>query len=122
MCGITLYLSKEVTQNAISHVLASLYELQNRGYDSFGIAYYHAENNMFQRHKKAIHPTSGEDTYKVFQKETESWSSHICMGHSRWATHGKVNETNAHPHVSNGALFSWFTTESLKISRNSRHF
>ena len=105
MCGITLYLSKENTQNAIAHVLASLYELQNRGYDSFGIAYYHAENKMFQRHKKAINQTSEEDTYKVFQKETESWSSHICMGHSRWATHGKVNETNAHPHVSNGALF-----------------
>ena len=49
MCGITLYLSKEDTQNAISQVLASLYELQKRGYDSFGIAYYDTKNKMFQR-------------------------------------------------------------------------
>ena len=44
MCGITLYISKN-NENAILKVLESLFQLQNRGYDSFGIAY--LENNNY---------------------------------------------------------------------------
>ena len=104
MCGITLYISKNENNDAVQQVLSSLYELQNRGYDSFGIAYYDEETNDYKTHKKSIHCTS-DDTYKVFYEETKEYKSSICIGHSRWATHGKVNTTNAHPHVSNHKLF-----------------
>ena len=103
MCGITLYISKN-NNNAVHEVLSSLYELQNRGYDSFGIAYYNEELEQYQTHKKAI-DSSEEDTYKVFKNETHQFTSSICMGHSRWATHGKVNTINAHPHISNQKIF-----------------
>jgi len=99
MCGITLYISKSTTQNAVEHVLASLYELQNRGYDSFGISYYKQETKTFETHKKSIQD-SDKNTYQLFKEETKSLQSSMCMGHSRWATHGKVNDINAHPHVS----------------------
>ena len=52
MCGITLYISKSEKQNAVEHVLSSLYELQNRGYDSFGIAYFDRETSQFDTVKK----------------------------------------------------------------------
>jgi len=104
MCGITLYISKNDENMAVKEVLSSLYELQNRGYDSFGIAYYNKEIDDYQIYKKSIHCTSG-DTYKELYEETKEIRSSICIGHSRWATHGKVNATNAHPHVSNQKLF-----------------
>ena len=104
MCGITLYISKTTTQNAVEQVLLSLYELQNRGYDSFGISYYDEETKAYQTHKRSI-VESEKDTYSLFQQETSSFRSVLCMGHSRWATHGKVNNTNAHPHVSNAKQF-----------------
>lgn len=104
MCGITLYISKIEKNNAVKEVLNSLFELQNRGYDSFGIAYYNKDKSKYESHKKSINCTS-EDTFKVFYKETQELKSDICIGHSRWATHGKVNSINAHPHVSNSKDF-----------------
>ena len=102
MCGISLHISKEVDHNAIEHTLQSLYELQNRGYDSFGIAYYDEES--FQIMKKSIVDVN-EELYISFYNEVKEKQSFICMGHSRWATHGKVNDTNAHPHISNHRHF-----------------
>lgn len=105
MCGITLYISKNDKQNAIEHVLSSLYELQNRGYDSFGIAFFDRDTSQFDTVKKSIHCCRDKNTYQSFKEETNELSSTICMGHSRWATHGKVNKENAHPHVSNKKEF-----------------
>lgn len=102
MCGISLYISKH---NAVFQVLESLYELQNRGYDSFGIAYFDASLNSFSTHKRSLACVFNENhninLYSEFKKETKDLFSHICMGHSRWATHGKVNYNNTHPHMSN---------------------
>uniref|UniRef100_A0A6C0KLR2 glutamine--fructose-6-phosphate transaminase (isomerizing) n=1 Tax=viral metagenome TaxID=1070528 RepID=A0A6C0KLR2_9ZZZZ len=106
MCGITLHLCKEgsASFHSIDFVLQSLHELQNRGYDSFGVAYYNQNEKQFKITKKSIHCTQ-EDTYTAFYNEVSPNRSYICMGHSRWATHGKVNKSNAHPHISNQDLF-----------------
>ena len=108
MCGISLYIMKEASNNAVHEVISSLYELQNRGYDSFGIAYYDPSSNSYQTHKKSLHcfTETHPKVFEVFKKETRTLQSPICMGHSRWATHGKVNKGNAHPHVSNNK--KWF--------------
>ena len=108
MCGITLFISKEENDNnAVNNVLMSLFQLQNRGYDSFGIAYYDNSHNNYKIHKKSNSWVLGQekDLYKIFEKETKNLQSNICIGHSRWATHGKISDINSHPHISNNNLF-----------------
>ena len=108
MCGITLFISKEKNDNnAVNNVLMSLFQLQNRGYDSFGIAYYDNSHNNYKIHKKSNSWVLGQekDLYKIFENETKNLQSNICIGHSRWATHGKISDINSHPHISNDNLF-----------------
>ena len=108
MCGITLFISKEENDNnAVNNVLDSLFQLQNRGYDSFGIAYYDNSYNNYKIHKKSNSWVLGQekDLYEIFKNETKNLQSNICIGHSRWATHGKISDINSHPHISNDNLF-----------------
>ena len=72
MCGISLYIMKEASNNAVHEVISSLYELQNRGYDSFGIAYYDPSSNSYQTHKKSLHcfTETHPKVFEVFKKET----------------------------------------------------
>ena len=74
MCGITLFLSKNNEKNAVQHVLNSLYQLQNRGYDSFGIAHYDTQDKLFKIIKKAqMNGFDGsKDLYKDFNKLCEN--------------------------------------------------
>ena len=89
MCGIVGYLG---SKNAISIVLAGLKRLEYRGYDSAGIAYIYEK-------KLIINKKSGK--VNALEKSLNSnLSSHICIGHTRWATHGPPTDLNAHPHMS----------------------
>lgn len=85
MCGI--YGVTGNTNHAGSDVFAGLQELEYRGYDSWGIAEKIDQTIVI---KKQIG--------KISESTFEHHDSSEAIGHSRWATHGAVNWTNAHPH------------------------
>ncbi|MDZ8186945.1 MAG: glutamine--fructose-6-phosphate transaminase (isomerizing) [Nostoc sp. ChiSLP02] len=91
MCGIVGYIG---TQAATDILLAGLEKLEYRGYDSAGIAtVWEGEVNCV-RAKGKLHNLRS----KLEHMETPA---QIGIGHTRWATHGKPEEYNAHPHLDN---------------------
>ena len=90
MCGITGYIGDE---KAFPVIFDSLKKLEYRGYDSWGIAV--KDCNGLQIHKQ----TGKISRYNFDDSKLKQSESCSGIGHSRWATHGKVCETNAHPHM-----------------------
>ncbi len=90
MCGIVGYLGEKNTKEIL---LDGLKELEYRGYDSAGIAV--LENGNFESYKAIGKLVNLEE--KTANFHTENFAAGI--GHTRWATHGKPTELNAHPHV-----------------------
>ncbi len=86
MCGIVGYIG---FRKADQVVISSLKRLEYRGYDSWGIAVKHNNKIMLVKRVGAI----SED------KMHEMAEGNIGIGHTRWATHGKPSEFNAHPHT-----------------------
>jgi glucosamine--fructose-6-phosphate aminotransferase (isomerizing) len=94
MCGIIGYIGK---RNAVSVVLEGLKRLEYRGYDSAGIAFFSKEGIEVRRCRGKIQELAS-------LIESENPSSHTTIGHTRWATHGKPSDENAHPHRSKGVV------------------
>ena len=90
MCGIVGYVGKK---NSKEILLGGLKELEYRGYDSAGIAVLH--DGKFESFKAIGKLVNLEEKTKDFV--TNKFS--IGIGHTRWATHGKPTELNAHPHI-----------------------
>ncbi len=90
MCGIVGYLGDK---NSKEILLSGLKELEYRGYDSAGIAV--LQNGKFDSFKAIGKLVNLEEKTKDYI--TEDFS--IGIGHTRWATHGKPTELNAHPHI-----------------------
>lgn len=88
MCGIVGYVGDK--HNAVDVLLCGLKSLEYRGYDSAGIAFY-------QSNKLKVVKTSGKVKNLEDKLEIRGNVS-IGIGHTRWATHGKANDINAHPH------------------------
>lgn len=88
MCGIVGYIGDK---NAKNVVIDGLKTLEYRGYDSAGIA-------LVWGKKLEVFKSVG----RVFtlEKNLPDITSHIGIGHTRWATHGKICTQNAHPHLS----------------------
>lgn len=91
MCGIIGYIGK---RNAISVVLEGLKRLEYRGYDSAGVAFFSDKGIEVRRCKGKI-----KDLCSLIESENPTGNN--AIGHTRWATHGKPSEENAHPHRSN---------------------
>lgn len=87
MCGIVGYTGKK---DAISKIMTGLKSLEYRGYDSSGIAYI-KENNINIIKKEG--PIKNLEQKLNYNEETS-----IGISHTRWATHGKADDVNAHPH------------------------
>ena len=96
MCGIVGYIGPK---EACPILINGLKRLEYRGYDSAGIALIH--NNNIQ-----VYKCKGRVQDLEHHMELEDTSATIGMGHTRWATHGEPNDTNAHPHTSMNGLFS----------------
>jgi len=90
MCGIVGYVGKNDT---IKILLDGLKELEYRGYDSAGIAVLNNDKiNVFKALGKLYNLEE-----KVNTNNSEDYI--LGIGHTRWATHGKPTELNAHPHL-----------------------
>jgi len=90
MCGIVGYIGKN---NIKDILLDGLGELEYRGYDSAGIAVLQDDN--FSIYKAVGKLENLRNKTQEFQPKGFS----IGIGHTRWATHGKPTELNAHPHI-----------------------
>ncbi len=88
MCGIVGYIGEG---NALPVLLEGLSKLEYRGYDSSGIAIF----------DKEIYIEKAKGKLKNLEEKLEgkTFNSHIGIGHTRWATHGKPSDVNAHPHA-----------------------
>ena len=94
MCGIVGAIAK---RNVVSTLIEGLSRLEYRGYDSAGIA---VLNNASIERVRAVGRVSA-----MTEKANEvSLNGQVGIGHTRWATHGGVTESNAHPHVSKGEI------------------
>jgi glucosamine--fructose-6-phosphate aminotransferase (isomerizing) len=94
MCGIIGYIG---SGNAIPIVIDGLKRLEYRGYDSAGIAFLEDNKINVRRCKGKISALEA-----ITSKLTKP--SNVAIGHTRWATHGKPSEKNAHPHRSDGIV------------------
>jgi glucosamine--fructose-6-phosphate aminotransferase (isomerizing) len=89
MCGIVGILGKEAVA---PQVVEALRRLEYRGYDSAGVAT--LERGLLTRRR-----AEGKLKNLEVRLSNEPLEGLIGIGHTRWATHGKPNETNAHPHA-----------------------
>lgn len=96
MCGIVGIIGKE---NAADILLQGLEKLEYRGYDSAGIYVTDGQGDK--------HLIKSQGRIADLQKKiTEEVNGTIGIGHTRWATHGRPSERNAHPHTSENGRFT----------------
>lgn len=112
MCGIIGYVGEK--RCSIDVIIDGLKHLEYRGYDSAGIAYVKDNNVVIEREVGRI-----SNLESVLKKDI----SHIGIGHTRWATHGKPTKENAHPHkvgnitlVHNGIIDNFMELKSTLMS------
>ncbi len=89
MCGIIGYIGKK---NVDSVLIVGLEKLEYRGYDSAGIAIL-SDNGIYLKKKK------GRISDLAQALNGTPLKARVGIGHTRWATHGKPNDINAHPHI-----------------------
>jgi glutamine---fructose-6-phosphate transaminase (isomerizing) len=89
MCGIVGYIG---TQKAVPIILEGLKRLEYRGYDSAGLAVYCGDDQLEVRRAKGK-LRNLEDAIRMSPVDGV-----FGIGHTRWATHGRPTEENAHPH------------------------
>jgi len=95
MCGIVAYIGEK---DAYPILINGLKRLEYRGYDSSGIAILNGDMQIYKKKGKV------QDLIDHVGKQRVK--GNIGIGHTRWATHGKPNDINAHPHVSGNKRLS----------------
>jgi glucosamine--fructose-6-phosphate aminotransferase (isomerizing) len=118
MCGIVGYIGH---REAAPLILDSLRKLEYRGYDSAGIA-------VLNDGQVAIQRCEGKLSNLAKLLDRQPMSGAIGIGHTRWATHGKPSETNAHPHragdvvvVHNGIIENYLELKE-QLAKRGTHF
>jgi len=88
VCGIVGYIGR---RDAVPVLLEGLRSLEYRGYDSAGLA-------VIYRNRLQVTKTAGR-VQDLRDRVSDRTRATIGIGHTRWATHGEPNDTNAHPHT-----------------------
>jgi glucosamine--fructose-6-phosphate aminotransferase (isomerizing) len=116
MCGIVGYVGPKETAKVL---IDGLKRLEYRGYDSAGIA-------VFHRGKVEIRRKEGKLTKLEELLGAETFDGKVGIGHTRWATHGRPSDENAHPHkagkvavVHNGIVENYLPLK--EILKNKGH-
>ncbi len=91
MCGIVGYIG---SKKAYPVLIKGLHQLEYRGYDSAGVALIADDGTL------NVYKAKGKVAALEHFAESKDCSGTIGIAHTRWATHGEPNDTNAHPHVS----------------------
>jgi glucosamine--fructose-6-phosphate aminotransferase (isomerizing) len=114
MCGIVGYVGPKETAKVL---IDGLRRLEYRGYDSAGIA-------VFHRGKVEIRRKEGKLTKLEELIGSETFDGKVGIGHTRWATHGKPSDENAHPHkagkvavVHNGIVENYLALKEILKSK-----
>jgi glucosamine--fructose-6-phosphate aminotransferase (isomerizing) len=94
MCGIIGYIGK---QNAVPLLVDGLKKLEYRGYDSSGLAF-------LNKNRIEIKRCAGKIKELESSLKGMDYRSSVGIGHTRWATHGRPSEENAHPHKAYGVV------------------
>lgn len=119
MCGIVGYLGKK---KAVPILIDNLKRLEYRGYDSAGVAIIKDSSLVVE---KSVGKLSKLETIVI----PKDYPSTIGIGHTRWATHGKPSDINAHPHtdcrgeialVHNGIIENYLELKEELISRGHK--
>jgi glucosamine--fructose-6-phosphate aminotransferase (isomerizing) len=117
MCGIVGYIGE---RDAAPLILESLRKLEYRGYDSAGIA-------VLNDGQIAVRRCEGKLKNLETVLERNPMVGTIGIGHTRWATHGRPSETNAHPHragdvvvVHNGIIENYLELKEQLAERGTR--
>jgi glucosamine--fructose-6-phosphate aminotransferase (isomerizing) len=95
MCGIVGAIAE---RNIVPILLEGLRRLEYRGYDSAGVAIVGSDNKL------GLCRTTGKVAELEEKLSTSPLKGRIGVAHTRWATHGGVTESNAHPHLSGGRV------------------
>jgi glucosamine--fructose-6-phosphate aminotransferase (isomerizing) len=118
MCGIVGYVGTRETAKVL---IEGLRRLEYRGYDSAGIA-------VFQKGKIEIRRKEGKLTKLEELIKQEVFDGNVGIGHTRWATHGRPSDENAHPHkagkvavVHNGIIENYLPLKEM-LKKKSRRF
>jgi len=114
MCGIVGYVGPRETAKVL---IEGLKRLEYRGYDSAGIA-------VFHRGKVEIRRKEGKLTKLEELIGGEAFDGKVGIGHTRWATHGRPSDENAHPHkagkvavVHNGIVENYLALKEILKSK-----
>ena len=118
MCGIVGYVGKRETATLL---IEGLRRLEYRGYDSAGIA-------VFKKDKIEIRRKEGKLGNLEELIKGENFDGTVGVGHTRWATHGRPSDQNAHPHkagkvavVHNGIIENYLPLKEV-LKKKGRHF
>src|SRR5262245_65150727 len=119
MCGIVGYVG---TRDAVPVIVEGLRRLEYRGYDSAGVAVV-CDGALARRR------SVGKLGNLVESLRAEPLSGQFGLGHTRWATHGRPSEENAHPHqdcqgrvvvVHNGIIENYLSLKTRLSSKGHR--